>query len=171
MTKFNRQSHRLKDYDYSSGGFYFITLCTHERKALFGTIQKGKMILNGFGAIVFQQWEKTADIRPYVQLDLWVVMPNHFHALLALIPDDKDNHESTSVPSHLVSKSIGAIVSGFKSAATRQINQLRHSKHPPIWQRNYHDHIVRDKKAPATQLFTVRYTLVFILSYTMKKSR
>ncbi len=74
----------MRNYNYASGGVYFVTICTHQREPLFGEIQEGQMILNDLGQIVDQEWQTTARLRSWVELDAYVVMPDHFHAILVL---------------------------------------------------------------------------------------
>ncbi|MBF0200971.1 MAG: Fic family protein [Desulfamplus sp.] len=78
----NRQSIRLKNYDYSQPGYYFITICTQERIHRFGKIIDEKMRLNDAGKIVADELEKTPIMRKNIQLDEWIIMPNHFHAII-----------------------------------------------------------------------------------------
>jgi REP element-mobilizing transposase RayT len=80
----HRRSIRLKGYDYTSEGGYFITLVTHERHSLFGEVIDGEMHLNALGIIARDEWFRTAQIRPYVELfqDEFVVMPNHIHGII-----------------------------------------------------------------------------------------
>jgi len=81
----HRRSIRLRNYNYSGAGIYFITINTHKRKHLFGTIIHGKMELNNFGKIICEEWLKTADIRYCeIELDEWIIMPDHFHAILII---------------------------------------------------------------------------------------
>ncbi|MCI0699389.1 hypothetical protein L0337_46225 [candidate division KSB1 bacterium] len=80
----HRRSIRLKGYDYSQAGAYFITICTHERECIFGEIRDGKMHLNEIGKIVEAEWLKTAEIRDNVELDAFVVMPNHVHGIIII---------------------------------------------------------------------------------------
>jgi putative transposase len=84
QNKYRIESARLKGWDYRSNGFYFVTICTHDQQHFFGDIVNGEMQLSAVGEIVAQEWEKTPRIRPYVELDEWVVMPNHFHAIIAI---------------------------------------------------------------------------------------
>ena len=79
-----RKNIRLKGYDYSKPGLYFITICCHNREMLFGQIENGKMILNEYGKIVEQEWIKTPKIRNNVKLHEFTVMPNHFHAIIQI---------------------------------------------------------------------------------------
>lgn len=82
-----RRSIRLKGYDYTQPGAYFVTICTHERAHLFGEILGGKMQLNRWGEIARTEWFKTAELRPYVKLHEgeFVVMPNHIHGIIWVV--------------------------------------------------------------------------------------
>src|SRR5690606_8382257 len=71
-------------YDYSQPGAYFITICTHQREHLFGEIVDGEMKLNEFGQIAHEEWHKTALIRGEIDLDEFVIMPNHFHGIVII---------------------------------------------------------------------------------------
>ena len=82
----NRQSIRLKGYDYSKGGAYFVTLRTHNRAYLFGKIKKGKMILNDPGNMISTWWHKLPEKFENVQLDAFIVMPDHFHGIIIIVP-------------------------------------------------------------------------------------
>ncbi len=80
----HRRSIRLPGYDYAQAGAYFITLCTHNREHLFGEIVNGEMVLNDLGKIVHDEWNHTSIIRPTIELGEFVVMPNHFHAIMII---------------------------------------------------------------------------------------
>src|SRR3989339_852595 len=80
----NRQSIRLKNYDYSENGAYFITLCAQNRKKLFGRIIDGKMILNEFGKLAHDEWQKTSEIRENIILDEFMIMPDHLHGIIII---------------------------------------------------------------------------------------
>lgn len=80
----HRRSIRLKGYDYSRAGAYFITICTHDRKCVLGEVIDGQMHLNQFGKIVASEWLKTGEVRENVELDVSVVMPNHMHGILII---------------------------------------------------------------------------------------
>jgi len=81
---YNRRSIRLKRYDYSSEGLYFITICTYKEQCIFGEIMNKKMHLNAAGKIAFNEWIKSGEIRSEIYLDEFVVMPNHFHAIVEI---------------------------------------------------------------------------------------
>ena len=80
----HRKSIRLKGYDYSQKGLYFITICTQHRSHVFGKIEKGKMILNEYGEIAAEEWEKSEEIRNEIELCEYIVMPNHFHGIVRI---------------------------------------------------------------------------------------
>ncbi len=82
----HRRSIRLRGYDYSQNGLYFITICTQNRKHLFGTITNGQMALNPMGEIAHSEWFKTESMRPNLRLHEFIVMPNHIHGIIEIIP-------------------------------------------------------------------------------------
>jgi len=84
----NRRSVRLKEYDYSQEGHYFITICCNDRACLFGEIINGEMILNAYGNITYNEWLKTTEIRSNVELYVFVIMPNHIHGIVIIKNDD-----------------------------------------------------------------------------------
>ncbi|MDH3944096.1 MAG: hypothetical protein OEV06_08395 [Anaerolineae bacterium] len=147
--KHNRQSTRLKGFDYTLPGAYFITILTFKRQMLFGEVSGGEMRLNEIGEIVHQEWLVTEKIRPYVSLDSFIIMPNHLHGII-FIQDVEATGRSplpnTSQPHGPTPKSLGAIIAGFKSAATRSINVRRQTPGHPVWHRNYYDRIIQDEK-------------------------
>jgi len=144
----HRRSIRLRGYDYSQAGAYFITICTHEQICLFGEIINGEMRLNDAGQIVHDEWLRTADIRPNVELDAFVVMPNHFHGIVFLSDESRRGDRPVApTPMGPTPHSIGAIMAGFKSAATKRINELRGTPGAPLWQRNNYEHIIRDDES------------------------
>lgn len=150
MTEFpKRRSVRLKGYDYALAGMYFITTCTYEKQHLLGEIVGETMVLNAVGRIVEEEWRNTATIRPDVELDVFTVMPNHFHALLFLHDERRGTllrarrSESFGIPTP---NSVPTIVRLFKSAVTVRVNKMRKTPRSPVWQRSYHEHVVRDEK-------------------------
>jgi putative transposase len=151
-----RRSPRLQGYDYAQSGAYFITICTRQREYLFGEIVTGEMRLNPLGAIVEAEWIQTGVARPYLILDEFVVMPNHFHAILFITDDPVGGRRASPLqtnvpnqpytPNKPVSGSLPTIIGAFKSAVTKRINQHRDTPNAPVWQRSYHDHIIRSEK-------------------------
>lgn len=153
--KHHRRSIRLHGYDYASKGSYFITVCTHQRECLFGEIVDEKMRLNDFGEIVREEWLKTKGIRLNVDLDAFVVMPNHVHGIIMIRDQsvgatrrvDSRRGVSPYAPTEFrsPSNSIGAIIRGFKDASAKRINNVRGMPGHLVWQRNYYEHIIRNE--------------------------
>jgi REP element-mobilizing transposase RayT len=177
MEKINRphrRSIRLKEYDYSQSGEYFVTICTHNHECSVGEIVNGEMRLSEIGKIVKEEWLRTATIRPDIQLYSYVIMPNHVHGIIVLnggrgtlqsdipvganchSPQEKTQNNPTNNRAYIdtplqnmfrsPSNTVGAIVRGFKSATTKRINEIRGTPRMPFWQRNYYDHIIRSDK-------------------------
>ena len=153
-SRFNfRRSIRLPGYDYRQAGIYFVTLCTHQKAALFGSICGDEMHCNKLGIVVEEEWRRMAKIRKNVQLDLHVVMPNHLHGLI-VVQDDFDELSCGCLPSKegktsrtLQAGSLGAIIGQFKVAVTRRARSVLLTSEQKIWQRNYHEHVVRSEES------------------------
>ena len=145
----HRKSIRLKEYDYTSSAEYFITICTYQRECLFVEIKKDEMVLNYFGLIVLEEWLRTAEIRGDVELDSYVVMPNHIHGIITLIESGRGTSQRAPTKEQFgkpTSRSIPTIVRLFKACVTKRINLLRNTPRQSIWQRNYYEHIIRNDK-------------------------
>ena len=149
----HRHSIRLKGYDYSEEGAYFVTVVTQHREMLFGKVVEGAMVLNELGEIVKEEWLKTTSIRMEIEIDIeeFVVMPNHIHGIIHITKnnDDPGRGDRPVAPTKAhgpIPKSLGALISGYKSAVTVRINQIRGTPGYPVWQRSYYDHIIRDEK-------------------------
>ncbi len=166
----NRQSIRLKNYDYSQPGYYFITICTQDRIHRFGKIIDEKMRLNDAGEIVADEWEKTPIMRKNIQLDEWIIMPNHFHAIITVgarctrppnntrpmnntrpLTENGRTVNGRTVNGRMQSAPtdswvvLGDIVRGFKSSVTKRVRQLPNMNDTRLWQRNYWEHIIRNE--------------------------
>lgn len=151
-----RSSVRLPGYDYSAGGVYFVTTCTLDRACRFGAVVDAEMRLNDVGAIVDDCWRSIAAHHVGVELDAYVVMPNHVHGILrlacvgathaspALRPLDSGGTPTTMRARGAPRRSIGSIVGTFKAAASRRINEHLASPGGAIWQRNYYEHVIRN---------------------------
>jgi REP element-mobilizing transposase RayT len=147
----HRRSIRMCGYHYSSCGAYFITICSFERKNIFGEIVDGKMLLNDYGLVVQEHWSAVPDHFPFAELSGHVVMPNHFHGIIFINAEEGEAclaptmHTAFSTPRAVIKpNSLGAIIAAFKSSVTKRINELRSSPGAPVWQRNYYEHIVRN---------------------------
>jgi putative transposase len=97
QNKYRIQSNRLPKWDYSSNGAYFITICVNNKNYLFGSVEQGKMILNDFGQIAHHEWEISAQIRKEIELDIFVIMPNHMHGIVII---NKSNIDGPHVETH-----------------------------------------------------------------------
>jgi len=119
-----RRSVRLLHYSYGDAGACFITLCVHHRACLFGAVVDGAMVLDDVGKIVAAEWHRTPVIRSQVALDEFIVMPNHFHAIVTLKSSRRGVLHTPSEKFHSPSQTLGAIVRGFKAATTKRINEV-----------------------------------------------
>lgn len=178
MDKYNpkyhhRRSIRFKGYDYSQAGLYFITICVKNREYLFGEITNSKMILNDAGRMVKNEWLALPIRFQNIQLHEFIVMPNHFHAILEIIPDPvgatlvvaqndvviqnngdgiKKGQPQRIAPTGTAmnKKTLGDIVGAFESIATIEyIRGVKTKNWQPfdgkLWQRNYWEHIIRNE--------------------------
>lgn len=145
----HRRSLRLKNYDYAQAGAYFVTLCTQNRACLFGEIVDGQMRLHPAGREAGQCWLQIPQHFPNVELDEFVVMPNHVHGIVVL--GDGGRGTVCRAPTTVerfgrpVSGSLPTVVRSFKSAVTKRINALHGSPGVSVWQRNYYEHVIRDE--------------------------
>ncbi len=144
----HRRSIRLQDYDYAQSGAYFVTICAFQRECLFGEIMNGEMNLNEMGDIAVTTWKWLATHYPYVELDEWVVMPNHLHGII--VRDDRGGLQTENP------KPLGGLIGAFKTVSTKGINQLRNNPGCPVWQRNYYERVIRNER----ELATVRQYIV-----------
>ena len=141
----HRRSVRLKNYDYAESGAYFVTVISQNRQCIFGEVVDGKIELNEFGHILAEEWERSNKIRQEIELDAFVVMPNHIHGIVTI--DVVGATGRSPSPSGPPKRSLGAFVGGFKSAVTTRINQFRGTPGAAIWQRNYYEHVTRDEES------------------------
>jgi putative transposase len=162
QNKYRIESTRLKDFDYSSNGYYFITICTKNRECIFREIINEKMQLSAIGEFVLNGWKESFDIRKELFCDEFVIMPNHIHGIVIIENQNEtynsniivETHGRASLPEraslkhpHRMSKSISSFVSGFKSAMTKYVNIFRHTPGMSLWQSRFYDHIIRDEKS------------------------
>ena len=148
----HRRSIRLQGYDYSQSGAYFITTCTQNRECLFGEIHNGKMYLNEYGEIAKKCWVEIPKHHQNVQLDEYVIMPNHIHGIVVInepavgaihelplrneLPHSREQRRKMLLPK---------IIGRFKMNVAKQINKIRQTPGISVWQRNYYEHIVRNE--------------------------
>lgn len=131
-----RKNIRLKKYDYSEAGYYFITICTKDKKSLFWNVgatfgrQFMKPQLSNIGEIINGEMNKVDSIYENVEINKYVIMPNHIHMIIVLHPE--------TGPAKLV-PTISRIIQQFKGSITKQVGF-------PLWQKSFYDHIIRNQQ-------------------------
>ena len=168
-----RKHIRLKDWDYSSEGIYFITICCRDRQSFFGKIKDNEMILSEIGSIASQYWLEIPDHFPHIKLDEFVVMPNHIHGILILdyslagtrhgvslqspshdivgschgmsLPSKRESNQNINQFSKPVRNSVSIIINQFKSSVTRWCNKngFNHFQ----WQSRFYDQILHNENS------------------------
>ncbi|HEX8235003.1 MAG TPA: transposase [Abditibacteriaceae bacterium] len=164
----HRRSIRLAGYEYSQAGAYFVTICTHQKRPVFGRVVDDGMQRNVYGEMVRDCWLAISDHFPHVVVDEWIVMPNHMHGIVVITDDTQPKspvgagfprppHESHPESNSAQSRAgkprpyeatLGQIVGYFKYQSTKRINQYRAERDLPpvrVWQRNYYERIIRDE--------------------------
>lgn len=140
----HRRSIRLPGFDYSSEGAYFVTICTKGREELFGSSINGIMDLNWVGEIIEEEWLKTQQIRKFVELDEYVVMPNHVHGIIWISDNLPVGATRRVAPTKTIKPcTIGSIIGQIKSTVTKRIMRTN-PVFGEIWQRNYYECIIRN---------------------------
>ncbi|MCS5422727.1 MULTISPECIES: transposase [Psychrilyobacter] len=143
---YGRRSIRLKNYDYSKNGLYFITICTQNRGGIFGEIINGNMILNRLGKIVENEWNDLETKN--INVSKYCLMPNHFHGIIEIKFDVGVIHELPLRENDMKSRRkmlIPKLIGKFKMLSTKKINILNNNT-GKVWQRNYYEHIIRDEE-------------------------
>ena len=138
-----RKPNRLRDYDYSRDGCYFITICTRGRKDFFGDIKEGKIDLNRYGEIVNQCWRDLVGHYPNSSLDSFVIMPNHVHGIIVIGNGDVVGNGLKPFPT----RGLSEIIRGFKTFSSRKIKEEIKVDNKFQWQKSFYDHIIRDNKS------------------------
>ena len=129
---YSRRSIRLPTYDYSSAGYYYITICTFKRRCMLGKIIHEKMQLNSCGEMIKRWWLTLPQQFNAIHLDHYIVMPNHIHGIISL-----------KYPNPFSKIALGRAMQWFKGMSAREYSQGFLAEHP-LWQRNYYEHIVRN---------------------------
>ncbi len=151
----HRHSIRLPFYDYAQAGLYFVTICTHERRPLFGVVVDGEMVLTEAGNIAKDTWLQTPVLRPNITLHDFIVMPNHLHGIIEIVgaqrlrPNNlitgqeawRENGREHRAPT------LGDVVRGYKSSVSKHIKALKDTSIDTVWQRNYHEHVIRNEQS------------------------
>ena len=165
----HRHSIRLPEYNYRQPGYYFVTMSTQNRECLFGEIKEEKIILSEIGKIVYDFWPKVREHFNNVELDEFIVMPNHFHGIVVIKEilnyRGEDNSRRGNLycrggvtpPRRLLSSPrLGQIIAYFKYQTTKHINKLLRMPAKKIWQRNYYEHVIRNDQS----LYNIRNYIV-----------
>ena len=162
-----RKNTRLEHYSYTLAGYYFTTICTHNRRPLLGSFTDGVFVPNSTGLMAQECLEEIPLHHPLTRIDEYIIMPNHLHAIIVLEWEAagdagvaptraraKGNPAITDSPG--ASKhSLGAIIGSFKAAVSRKLAWKKRNSHP-LWQRGFYDHIIRTEEG----LQTVREYIV-----------
>jgi len=171
--KHHRRSIRLKGYDYTQSGAYFVTIVTHGRELLFDDPVLRR--------VAETMWQRVPRHFPHVELDEWVVMPNHIHGIIVITAvgathstdnastaagglqdaepgsargasgnasplPPRHNGNASPLPCGPPSGSLGAIVGNFKSVTARRVNRIRKTPGAPVWQRNYYERVIHNER-------------------------
>jgi putative transposase len=158
----HRRSIRIPEYDYSYPGAYFITICTYKHESLFGEIENGEMKLTEFGQIAHNRWRLLPERFINIQMDQFVVMPNHIHGILVITDPDLVGAGLAPAPEAIAQPhagqpqglplrpTVGYVVGAYKSLVVNEclkICKIKQEIMGKIWQRNYYEHVIRDHKS------------------------
>ncbi len=171
----HRRSIRLRDFDYSANGAYFVTICVQGRESLFGCVCDDGMVLNEAGRMVAELWLRLTEKFPEIVLGEFMVMPNHFHGIICItktVIREFNNGYTVGAPlaapafdlqecnkgAAIAEKqgaassapTLGKIMRMFKSISAIEVNRIQDRQGRPLWQRNYYERIIRDEKELAS---------------------
>jgi putative transposase len=145
-----RRSIRLPGFDYSRPGNYFITICADERRCIFGRIDKSVTVLTGIGEVVNKCWREIPQHFPGVEIESYIVMPNHLHGILGIAAKFSNAFSQASLVQTAesfgkpVGKSVPTIIRSFKAAVTKRVRESGLLAGDPVWQRGYFERVLRD---------------------------
>jgi putative transposase len=142
-SRHHRRSIRLRDYDYSQCGLYFVTVCIYRREWLLGRVRDGVFYPSAAGSVVQRGLETLSLQYPGIAIECWVVMPNHIHFILEIKQRSRNPVSQNPI-------AIGEFIRQLKYDTTKQINQLRNTPGVKVWQRNYYERIIWDDRAHRT---------------------
>lgn len=154
--KFRIESTRLKEWDYSSCGYYFVTICLKDKQCLFGEVQEGKIKFSEIGKVVQKCWLEIPAHFKNVGLDEFIVMPNHLHGIVIISNEycrdaihgvSKDKGGVTAEHNPMLSEnSLSKIIRWFKGRSKFEINKIQDQ---PLfaWQSRFYEHIIRNEKS------------------------
>lgn len=140
-----RRSLRLKGYDYSQAGAYFVTICAHGKECLFGEVIENEMKVNELGRKVQEVWDDLPVHYSHVATDVFVVMPNHVHGVIVMREEIEIGLVGAGLkPAPTKRHGLPEIVRALKTFSAQKINELREISGAPVWQRNYYEHVIRN---------------------------
>ena len=140
----HRRSLRLRRSDYRKAGAYWITICTKGRQPLLGSLDAEGVRLSPLGEIVQEEWLRATALRPDVVMDAFGVMPDHFHGILWIV-GDPPNWTQRVTGFRRGKGALGTVIAGFKEATTSRIRLLQSDPALDVWQRSYHERVVREE--------------------------
>ena len=157
----NRKRNRLEGYDYSLGGYYFVTICVKERFDFFGRIKNEKMFLNEYGKIVSSAWLDLPNHYFNCELDYYVIMPDHVHGIIIIDNTLKKKNDKS------VNYSLSEIIRGFKTFSSKRINEKLKIDKKFRWQKSFYDRIIRSEN----ELYFIRnYIQLSPLKWDIEKN-
>ena len=151
MTRRRRNSLRLQEYDYGQAGVYFVTVVLKERVIMFGEIVNETVTLNNAGQIVQDVWDDLPNHYPNIELDAFIVMPDHVHGIIVIQETESvtnrnvgEIHESPLRALHRRRMLLPKMIGRFKTVSAKHVNLLHDRSGQPLWQRGFYDRIIRD---------------------------
>ncbi|MDP2919272.1 MAG: transposase [Dehalococcoidia bacterium] len=142
-----RRSIRLRNFDYTQAGAYFITICAYLRQNIFGSISYENMITSPVGNIIDECWREIPAHFPHAELAVFVVMPNHPHGIIIITHPAGTQHAVSASHSESfgkpVASSLPTVIRSFKSATTKHLHASEYGAIHPIWQKGYYEHVIR----------------------------
>lgn len=178
----NRKKMRLKSYDYSSDGFYFVTICTKNRENYFGEIIDGKMILNEYWKIAEKSWNEIIKHYQNVEIDEFIIMPNHIHGIIIIVgneyfrsdneyfPNENNGNENNGNENIHSLPNLSNIIKWFKIWCTKEIRN-KHNDYNFSWQKSFFDIIIKnDEQLEKTREYILNNPLKWELDVNNKKN-
>ena len=138
---------RLQPWNYAAVGYYFVTVCTYQRRFLFGDVRSGEMHLSNLGKLADLELDISLSIRSEFALDCVIIMPNHLHMVLVRSEEGAAENELEYKRSAREPRSLSTFMGGYKAGVTTARNSLRQTPGEPVWQRGFNEHIIRSEEA------------------------
>ncbi len=150
-----RRPMRLRHFDYASPAAYFVTICTRDRLCILGEVVNGIVSLNENGRLVQRAWKNLPNHYPHVEIDCWVIMPNHIHGILVLTgkggnrvgTKGRAGLKPAPTEGRAAPHGLPEVVRAFKTFSARRINLHRGTSGSSLWQRGYFEHVIRSESS------------------------